>query len=111
MPVLKIWNLAYPKDVTPLCDSLTNTIISIKELGLKTKDDVTIIFPTVTKFGFKDEVIVEISGLFEKPERTPEVRKLLAASVGKEIKNFFPEARVECFIQMFNPENGFWVSN
>jgi hypothetical protein len=63
------------------------------------------------KKGLGEEIIVEVSGLYERPERTKEVRDGLAAALGKVVKETYPEANVEVFIFTFNPDaSGFWHS-
>ncbi|MDP3837105.1 MAG: hypothetical protein Q8Q67_03310 [bacterium] len=87
-------------------------MVSITELGLKSENEMTCLFvPDLMSYGLGEEVIVEIGGLYDKPERTEEVRQNLAESVGKSVKDLYPKARVECFISTFNPKQGFWASN
>jgi hypothetical protein len=62
------------------------------------------------KYGLGSEVIVEISGLFEKPERTSKVIDRLAAAVGTVVSEKFPDAKIECLVYSFNPACGFWTS-
>ncbi|MBU1102822.1 hypothetical protein KJ853_04200 [Patescibacteria group bacterium] len=66
--------------------------------------------PDLMLYGLGEEIIVEIDGLFAKPERTLEVCHRLAACVGSAIKNLYPKAKVECFITNFYPAQGFWTS-
>ena len=56
------------------------------------------------------EIIIEVTGLFKKPERTIEVRNRLAERLGKTLKEHFPKAMVECFVFPFDPEQGFWTN-
>lgn len=57
------------------------------------------------------EIIVEISGLFEKTERTFDVKKRLAKAAGEAVKSLFPNAKVECFVYAFYPTlSNFWKS-
>ncbi|NCD01010.1 hypothetical protein EOL94_02875 [bacterium] len=86
--------------------------MSIAELGLKNENEMTCLFvPDLMSYGLGEEVIVEIGGLYDKPERTEKVRQNLAESVGRSVKDLYPKARVECFVLTFNPKQGFWVSN
>ena len=55
------------------------------------------------------QVIVEISGLYERPERTEVVRVELARVVGEFIhKQYLRATVIEVFVQSFNPTSGFW---
>jgi hypothetical protein len=64
------------------------------------------------KYGLGTDIIVEITGLDDKPERTHEVLKRLAKNTGKAVSSFFPDAKVECFVHPFNHnQNGFWSTH
>jgi len=111
MPVIKIWCLP-PNQTENKLNKLHNAIVSavtsIKELGLKDEKDMTNLFvPDLMQYGLGSEIIVEITGLFESPERTPEVLNGLAGAVGRTVKLFYPEAKVECFVYSFNPATTF----
>ena len=68
----------------------------------------TVLFPTdMMKYGLGTEIIVEVTGLFVKPERTPEVRQRLAEALRCVIRGFFQKAMVEVFVFPFNPAQGF----
>ena len=114
MPVIKVWCL--PEDLNEdklqvLFWDIVAAVTGVEELGLKDEKDMTILFPPDRmRWGLGEDIIVEISGLFEKPERTEEVRNRLAQRVGKLIKGHFPSAYVECLVQTFNPISGFWAS-
>ncbi|MDP2735700.1 MAG: hypothetical protein Q8P12_05850 [bacterium] len=113
MPVIKVWCLPQQseEDLNKLHQSIVAGVTSVKELGLKDEKDMTVLFPPdMMMYGLGDEVIVEISGLFVKPERTQEVRQRLAKSVGENVSVLCPNAKVECFVQPFDPAQGFWSS-
>lgn len=59
------------------------------------------------KDGLGEEIIIFVKGFFDKPERTSEIRKEMADVLVKMVSGYFPEALVECFVEVFNPENGF----
>ncbi|HPT08545.1 MAG TPA: hypothetical protein PLE28_02525 [bacterium] len=115
MPIIKVWCL--PAGQTEEClnrlhKAIVKAVVSITELGLKNENEMTCLFvPDLMSYGLGDEIIVEISGLYDKPERTEEVRQDLAKSVGSSVKELYPQAKVECFVSTFKPEQGFWVSN
>jgi len=115
MPIIKVWGLsAQNREVLPeLRKTLARTIASVKELGLKKRDS-TILFPADVLAMSPDEfgdVIVEISGLFYKPERTPAIIDSLVESVGKQVSDIFPWAKVECLVYQFDETTGFWSSD
>ncbi len=115
MPIIKIWCLPpnqTEEKLNKLHNSIVEAVTSIKELGLKDEKDLTNLFvPDLMQYGLGTEIIIEITGLFMKPERTQEVRNRLAEAVGKAVKNLYPETeKVECLIYSFNPADGFWTS-
>jgi hypothetical protein len=114
MPVIKVWCL--PKGITErklneIFEGIVSTVESVSELGLKGQRSMTVLFPPdAMKFGLGTEIIVEVTGLFVKPERTDEVRQRLSKVLGITIEKFFPKAMVECFVQPFDPAQGFWTN-
>jgi hypothetical protein len=116
MPIIKVWCLP-PKqteqNLNRLHQAIVAAIISIPELGLKDETEMTCLFPSDSmSYGLGEEIIVEISGLFEKPERTESVRQLLAEKVGKAVYALYPKTnKVECLVYSFNPKQGFWTSS
>ena len=114
MPVIKVWCLPSmtEKQLQKLHKDIVGAVVSVEELGLKGEDDMTCLFPSdMMSYGLGSEIIIEVTGLFEKPERTYEVRNLLALFLGGAIAKRFPRARIECFIYPFNPKQGFWSSS
>jgi len=114
MPIVRVWCLppVNENDLIVLCDAIVKTIESTPELGLEGKNAVTVLFPPdLMKFGIGEEIIIEVVGLFNKPERSPMVRQNLARKLGRKIMEMFPNARVECFVKPFDPANGFWSSS
>jgi len=122
MPIIKVWLL--PKGLEDnqlncLRYEIAKAAESIPELGLRGEQDVTCLFPQdLMPYRHGTEVIIEVTGLFEKPQRTPEVLQRLAEALGTTVSeqlSKFPhpydqETKVECFIQSFNPAQGFWTS-
>lgn len=113
MPIIKIWCL--PKldeeNLREIHQSVVNAVEKVEVLGLKGESSITTLFPTdMMSYGLGTEVIIEVCGLFVKPERTPAVRNELARNLVESLHGFFPEAFVECFIQNFDPAQGFWSS-
>ena len=116
MPVIKVWCLPVDQtedDFRRLHQSIVAGVVAIPELGLRGQQDMTCLFPPdLMKYGLGEEIIVEVSGLFEKPERTPEVRNRLAQSIGERVKTLYPKAMVEVFVVPFNQNiNGFWKAD
>lgn len=114
MPIIEVWGA--PEDVeeeslNQLCDRIISAVMGVEELGLNNPSQISIFFPADRMM--KDlgaEVIAYVKGLFEKPERTDEVRNKLAKAVGELLHQVFSDAFVECFIESFNPQQGFWSS-
>jgi len=113
MPVIKLWCLPQLTEakLRKLHQSIVRAVISVPELGLKTQDDMTVLFPTdMMKYGLGEEVIVEVTGLFVKRTRTPEVRARLANHLGRAVQEHVPQAMIEVFVNPFKAEQGFWSS-
>ena len=113
MPVIKVWCLPKvgERKFNQVFKGIVSAVESVPELGLKGEKDMTVLFPTgMMKYGLGTEIIVEVTGLFVKPERTRGVRQRLAQAIGDTVKGLFPKAMVECFVFPFNPTQGFWTN-
>jgi len=114
MPIIKVWCL--PENVEEdalqrLFWDIVPAVVGVRELGLSDEKDMTILFPPDRmRWGLGVDIIIEISGLWEKIERTEEVKKRLAKGVGEVVKKHFPNSYVECLVQTFDPKSGFWAS-
>lgn len=114
MPIIRVWCLPQveEEELRQLHQDIVKAVVGINELGLKDENDMTCLFPPdMMKYGLGSEIIIEILGLFEKPERTPEVISSLAFQVGAAVSRRFKEAKIECFVFPFNPASGFWTCN
>ena len=90
---------------TDFCMNLKLAAASIKELQLSpTQVSVICNSPFLCD---RHEILVFVDGLFDKPERTPEVRQRLAEVIRLEIEKVFPNKYVEVFIRPFDPTWGF----
>lgn len=94
---------------------VAHAVASIPELNLA--PDLVDVFLHLEddRHGITRTVVAFVEGLFEKPERTPEVRQRLAASVGEAIVTWLradPATNhqlVEVLIKRFDPErDGFF---
>jgi hypothetical protein len=113
MPVIKVWCLPQVEEekLNELHRGIVAAVVGIEELGLKDETEMTCLFPSdMMKYGLGSEIIVEVTGLSEKPERTASVHERLAWHLGMAVQRLFPKATVECFIYPFNPVQGFWRS-
>ncbi len=92
MPVIKVWCLPEidePK-LNALHKSIVRAVVSVEELGIKDENDMTCLFvPDMMKYGLGSEIVIEVTGLFAKPERTDEVRQRLAERLGQAVKELF----------------------
>jgi hypothetical protein len=110
MPVIKVWCLPKlsERKLNELFRGIVSTVESVPELGLKGEKSMTVLFPVdMMRYGLGTEIIVEVTGLFVKPERTPEVRQRLADALSCVIRGFFQKAMVEVFVFPFDPSQGF----
>ena len=115
MPVIKVWCLPAQNEaqLRELHQTIVAAVISVSELKLKDENDMTCLFPPdQMQYGLGSEVIVEVTGLFAKRNRTPQIKKRLAKRLGEAVKGLYPNAKVECFVSTFNPKpEGFWSSD
>lgn len=104
MPVLIVLGVPKKQQSLKFINALEQRVYGIKELDLKKDDDVSIVFLGEPS----DDIIIFVEGLFDKPERTEEVRNRLADRIAQCAKSYVKEShRVECFIHPFDPRLGF----
>lgn len=99
-----------------LTSLMTQAITSITELKLNLNDISVFTIPNVT-YVLRDELelVIEVTGLFKKPERTGLVRahlaeELLDASIRWAKYHGIPCTLVEIFIYQFDPEADTFLS-
>ena len=117
MPVIKVWCLPKMSEeqLKMLHKNIVGAVVDLVDLDLK-GDDINCLFPPDSmSYGLGKEVIIEVTGLFEKPERTEEVRRNLAQALGFVVHAMFlhmhmKASLIECFVYPFNPEQGFWTN-
>ena len=120
MPVIKVWRLLHidmvEDDLNGLYRTLLQAVVGMEVLGLNEKQ-ITFIFPKDSpRSRFETEIIIEVTGLFAKPERTDEVRRQLAATIGNATELWLSEMGlkkpdlIECFVHPFEEAQGFWSS-
>lgn len=117
MPLITVWNNdPYNHTCASLRDRLQEACLEVKALGLTTKADITVCF-VQNRYNSSDggPVIVIVELLFDKPERTLEVRRHLALVLGECIKAYYKEfsycsdREVEVAVKRFSPEHdAFW---
>ena len=114
MPIIKVWCLPdnqSEEDLRKLHKTIVAAVVGVRELELNDQNDMTCLFPAdLMKYGLGEEIIIEVTGLFERPERTDKVRQRLAMRLGKAVLTIYPKAKVECLVETFNPQRGFWTS-
>lgn len=92
MPIVKIYGVPpatstrQTRTLKVCCDSLRAGIADVEELHI-VPEQVSVFFPAdLLEDGLGEEIIVEVIGLFLKPERTPEIRQQIAVIVANRIK-------------------------
>ncbi|MHB8904418.1 MAG: hypothetical protein ACYC40_04965 [Patescibacteria group bacterium] len=111
MPVLIVYGISEPmsRKLEEFTDTLIDTVAyAVDELKLQTSD-VSVFYPKdwMPK-GLGEELIIFVDGLFDKPERTEEVRHKLADAIVETANNFFPKIRlIECFVRPFDLKQGY----
>ena len=116
MPLITVWNYPSTWEKSPFIQCLKKSAIDIKELNLTT-EDVSVAFAGEQSMDHLDKcLIIMVELLFDKPERTIEVRRQLAGSLGKAAKIYletrvFLGWKVEVAVKRFNPDkDAFWTS-
>lgn len=114
MPIVKVYGL--PADMSEeaiqaLYHDLMNSFIGVSEMGVTTEEMLTIWFPPDRMMlDLGKEVTIEVIAS-KKPERTDEVRGLLAERLGQATKRRLPNTQVEVLVLPFEPAWGFWLSS
>ncbi len=110
MPILTVQGIPANigiEELKKLWFALRSVVASIPELKL-TSEQVTVFFPPdLLQEGLGEEIIITVTGLFVRPERTEEIRNILAKKLALIAKLYFPDAMVECLIIPFDPSQGF----
>ena len=113
MPLITVWNSvdsdAYePRlDHAALRERLCAACLEIAELGLTEERQVTVRFPDcVDKVSPGHPIVVIVELLFDKPERTLEVRQRLAVALRDAVQASFlcMDRTVEVAVKRFSPE-------
>jgi len=113
MPVVKVWCL--PADLTEeqlqaLHRSIVDEAVSMPEFGIKDEKHITVLFPPdMMKYGLGSEIIIEVlTGVFHRLELPDEYKTKFARAMVRAVKRLHPGPMVECFIQPFKQEDGFY---
>lgn len=130
MPLIVIHGLAKRQDDIDRVDyqglitKLVQAVVGIQELAL-TEDDVSTSIPWDACEWDNPDVIAVIEGLYDRPERTPQVRRNLARAVGTALISWLKAenenlesgisdttTKVEVIIHRFDPaEDGFFAQS
>lgn len=114
MIVIKVWCL--PSDqsestLNRLHQAIVKAVVSVSELCLKDENDmVCLLPPDLMNYGLGEEIIVEIDGLPDIPQKNERVREQLAKCVGESVSALYPRAKVQCSARSFDPLQGVWTS-
>jgi hypothetical protein len=115
MPHITVWCLPsglLESTMIELHNKIVAAVVGVKELGIPDETYMLNTFPPdMMQYGLGTEIMVHVAELWDKPERTPEVRQRLAEALGKAVKSIFPEAVVAVRLDPpFKPSDGFWTS-
>ena len=116
MPIIKVWCLPGGQSENKLRllhQEIVAGVVEISELGISNEKQITCLFPPdLMSYGLGEEIIVEVTGLFSKPERTREVRNKLAKSIGQRVKKLYPNSMVEVLVYPFTQDvNSYWKAD
>lgn len=110
MPLITVYGLSKWSPHTMIKD-LRDACLNVKELGLTDRKDVTI-YPVASDSISTDSgpIIIIVELLFDRPERTHEIRQKLAEALGQAAKISSPNRSVEVAVKRFNTEkDAFWA--
>lgn len=109
MPLIIVYNLWKFDSTIDIEHALKKAVADIPELNVD-QAQVSVFFPRELDVppGAGTTIIVEL--LFDKPERTPQVRQRLARNLGRAFKSAVERGRrVKVAVKRFNPEkDGFY---
>lgn len=102
MPVLTVYGIsekATQERLSSFILGLRQAVSSVKELKL-IADQVSCFLPCDRFTAFRgEEIIIYVTSLLKKPERTPKVQDALARELVNITRTFFPDtALIECFV-------------
>ena len=118
MPIINIFGLSncllnHPKSVREIiCRKIATAAASIPELKIEERH-CSINFVSCIQGGSDGKVTIFVVGLFDKPERTVEVRRRLAQKLRSTIseeKRLWPIELIECFVKRFDPRRDGFAS-
>lgn len=112
MPLIIVWNLnkANRKKIKELEKALEKTVIAIPELDLE-EGQVEMAFPEDSSVPKDAMVSIVVELLFDKPERTPEIRQWLANTLRVTFKGFVTDQKVEVAVKRFDPKKDAFSSD
>ncbi len=90
---------------------LREATCSIKELELKLDHVVAFSSRDSLKKGAGEQIVVFVVGLFSGIQRTDSVRGILAGTLERSVREWFPKAKmIQCLVMPFDQRNGFSYS-
>ena len=105
MPIILLLGVQKQHQTERFVTALKQRAYGIEQLHI-TEDDITPLF--IPSEGSVGEIIIFVEGLFEKPERTEEIRNKFAERLAECAKTYCEHPRlVECLIHPFDPRFGF----
>jgi len=114
MIVIKVWCLPPGQSenkLNILHKAIVKTVVCVSELGVKDENDMVCLMPPDSMhYGLGEEIIVEIKGLPDIPQKNRRVCRQLAKRVGQSVSVLYPEATVVCSAKMFDPSEEVWTS-
>jgi len=115
MIVIKVWcclpSDQSEEDLNRLHRAIVKAVVSVSDLCIKDENDMVCLFPSgLIKYGLGQEIIVEVSGLPDIPQKNIIVRQTLARRVGQDVSALYTETRIELSVRGFNSSDGFWTS-
>ncbi|MFH1178180.1 MAG: hypothetical protein V1711_00430 [bacterium] len=105
--VVKVWCLPKMMEVelNELHKNIVAAVVSVKEFGLGSENDMVCLFPSDMMFkGLGEEIIIEVVSPFDYKDERYEINEKLTVKLGKVVVTMFPEAFVQCDIY-----SHFWV--
>lgn len=106
MPLITVSNWRQHERCRSLHDAIRYAVLSITELGLSDPNQVTVVFGGEDRFGDPgddNKLFIAVEYLFDRQERTFDVRRRLAEAVGIAAKALIGTRRVEVAVRVFHP--------
>ena len=106
MPLITVSNWRGHERCRALHDAIRVAVLGITELGLTDPNQVTVVFGGEDRFGDpgdENKLFIAVEYLFDREERTFDVRQELASAIGLAAKTVAGTRKVEVVVRTIHP--------